>query len=857
MVNSKKSIAAMKNLFKNLMLVAVAAMAFTSCSQDVNELNKLEKKTTFEFVASFDGDTRSGFTGSSEDENGTVMYHSEWFGGETVMLVAGDQVVTATVDTEGKFSATFEGEISQIDVYTPMDSFYKPYMDYNIYQVNPAVLAEQTPLTNSVDPKAHVAKGYVMVDADGNQTIPVSLTHDVAYGKMTVKGVDFEIDHVVVDLKGSFFGSARELSYTINAANVENNTFWFATEPIEVAEFTVTAYDAEGTAVTKSVDVAAAGKTLAFNYGRVSTFSVSDLKVVEEKYDSTYAYVYEDYGANDKEIMFVADDNRALRIDFYNVYEDNCIVPGTYTFEGTGFMYPGWCYYYEDVNGYYTSKLNGGQAVVSLEDGQYKIVFTNMAYNETVYVDKFTFKGKIDDIDYPDPRTKLAAPNVTAQITGKTIILDWESVTGADSYLIEIYSDAETVEPVSTTDTHFEYTVKSYDSYYSFDVTAVVAEDNAEYRNSGYSSKVEYSDPREQLPAPTNVSATVDGLNVTISWDKVENAVGYEINYYDNGNITKSTTETSITLEMSTYNNEYYFYLSSVADENSDSYRSSDDAYTTVVTGMDPNGPIAEYMASNLYWNSSAGAFEFVVDHYEIFRVKMNSADCPDHTTILEGEYKAVASSTIPVESFSVYQKVKGGFAEGYSSTNTSSSMSVSYVDGEYVIIVDYIGKWGGSGEVGYKGVPEGWVVPGDGDSGDGGDDSGDDNTGDGGDSNEPGSESNPYTFASVAVNNFFLNFEGAENGASLQLDRQNSDVSPMVDKGAPFYLNDTTIIYAGSGNLYTVGATSYSYAQFAPYSTLHVTKANGVYTCNLKISVDGVTYTYYTFTGSIANQPY
>ena len=119
MVDSK-TIATMKNLFKNLMLVAVAAMAFTACSEDNNEVNNVEKKTTLEFVASFDGDTRSGFTGSSENENGKVVYHSEWFGGETVMLVAGDQVKTATVDAEGKFTATFDGEISQNDIYTPM-----------------------------------------------------------------------------------------------------------------------------------------------------------------------------------------------------------------------------------------------------------------------------------------------------------------------------------------------------------------------------------------------------------------------------------------------------------------------------------------------------------------------------------------------------------------------------------------------------------------------------------------------------------------------------------------------------------------------------------------------------------------
>ena len=138
----------------------------------------------------------------------------------------------------------------------------------------------------------------------------INMTHQVAYGKMTVNGVDFEIDHVVVDLVGSFYNSARELSYTINAANVENNTFWFATEPIDVAEFTVTAYDAEGNnAVTKTVDVAEAGKTMSFQYGRVGTFSVSDLVEYTEPVGPMFTSAETSSYGQDKYIYFYSDDN--------------------------------------------------------------------------------------------------------------------------------------------------------------------------------------------------------------------------------------------------------------------------------------------------------------------------------------------------------------------------------------------------------------------------------------------------------------------------------------------------------------------------------------------------------------------
>ena len=533
----------MKNLFKNLMLVAVAAMAFTSCSQDVNELNKLEKKTTFEFVASFDGDTRSGFTGSSEDENGAVMYHSEWFGGETVMLVAGDQVVTATVNTEGKFSATFEGEVSQIDIYTPMDSFYKPYMDYDIYQVNPAVLAEQTPLTNSVDPKAHVAKGYVLVDADGNQTIPVSLTHDVAYGKMTVKGVDFEIDHVVVDLKGSFYGSARELSYTLNADHVENNTFWFATEPLEVAEFTVTAYDAEGNAVTKSVDVAAAGKTLAFNYGRVSTFSVSGLEApVVPAFTSAYTsgYNYNDF------YLYFDDETYNLATLKLNpgamCDADWIMTTGEYQLGVYPGIYANEWYNYSTYGGV---SLATGTVKIDIVDKKYHFEFINLAdYNGNILIEKATYVGSVTGLNVPDPRTQLVTPDAKASVDGNIITVSWEAVTGADKYVVESY-DFETKETTETSVT-FE---GDYSTTYNFSVKAVALDSNPDYKssNSCYVSVTTERDPNAVVVEFTSMSyvGTEDTYPMYGEYCHVfelTNSNNYKMNLYVGSYQASSTT---------------------------------------------------------------------------------------------------------------------------------------------------------------------------------------------------------------------------------------------------------------------------------------------------------------------------
>ena len=522
----------MKNLFKNLMLVAVAAMAFTACSQDVNEVNKVEKKTVISGVLNIENDdTRSGFVGKNDAGD---AYVSEWDGDEYIRLYFSDGTSKWTnIDADGNFEVEYYGEsVSGINftVCSPDDMW--------INQDQYMIPQEQVPSANSVDPYAHILKSEATAIVDG--VVSIAMYHAVAYGKMTVNVPEgFDIETVDVSFNGG-------TTYTIYADYVENNTFWFATEPADVTEFTITAYAEDGSVLTKSVSNLAEGD-LRFVVGRVSTFSVSNLVapvqpeepaapaftsaevayddgaekyitfdcnngalqsltidianafaenntmlregtythdtfmqdgkifasdsyygydrlctismtvtyvpegyyIVFENvreyydeyilferatytgaisglvtpsvgggdepenpgdgsgdesdglYDSTYAYVYENYSGTDKEIMFVAEDGRGLRIDFYDVYNNNCLVPGTYSFVGDSRMYPGWCYYYADVNESYTSKLTDGKAVVSIEDGQYKIVFTNMADDFVVWLEKFTFKGLIEGLDIP------------------------------------------------------------------------------------------------------------------------------------------------------------------------------------------------------------------------------------------------------------------------------------------------------------------------------------------------------------------------------------------------------------------------------------------------------------------------
>ena len=803
----------MKNLFKKLMLVAVAAMAFTACSQDVNEVNKIERVTRYEFTANIADDTRSGF---AEKEEGATAYKSEWYGNETLKIFVTDYnsynvETTATVDTKGNFALelTNAPESFFVTVVSPAESWASEY--------TANIPAEQTPLANSVDPKAHLLQAQAVPVSGG--VADINMTHMAAYGKMTVNGVDFDIDHVVIDLKGSFYGYNRELSYTINATNVENNTFWFATEPIDVAEFTVTAYDAEGNAVAKTVNVAEAGKTMSFQYGRVGTFSVSGLEKPAEKFDSTYAYVYEgSVESNDVSYMFVADDNSGVRIDFVGIIENKTIPTGTYTFSTSYGMYPNWCFYYSDVDGWGSTKLKYGQAVVSVEDGQYKIVFTNLADGDAnVVVEKFTFKGELPGLDIPDPRAKLATPELSYTNEDKVVTLSWNAIENVEYYSVECDSDA--IADFTTTETSATITLPEYGAY-NFSVTAKVADNNENYKSSDAATvMVVVKDPNAWADYElTNVA--MSGSYITMT-DSNDNRVTFFMNSADRigngiklGDYNFVASEDLAVGQFATYIVAYdgtWKYASQIGS-GSMNVAAENGQYKILITidgvrfgfvgtgalGAPITGPTIIASTDVVAFGQAGGSKSVDLTLANLTEdIAITSTN--DHfTATVNGNVLTVVAPENTVEA--AQEATITLSANGATAT---ISVSQEAYDPNF--------------------VPEN------------------------------GSEEYPYTFEKVRTSGYYLYFEGGSNGAQLQLDRQNQSVSPMVEYDGPFALNNTAIIYAGSGNLYTVGNNVYGYATYAPYSTLEVTLDGSIYTFKLKMSIDGgATYTYYKYVGTI-----
>ena len=320
----------MKNLFKNLMLVAVAAMAFTACEKDIvtgGEEQNAEGATRITFKADFADDTRSYF-GEKTDEG---AYPSFWEGNEVAKFNywksnLGNQGDKEATINDGKFTVEFGKAIDTgmiVEAYVPAASWsdvkheWDSNYDYcEVYRTY-SLPTQQNPTATSVDPKAHILKASVV--ADGSDNYNLIFEHQVAYGKLSLK--NFAGTGVT-----SYVLTINDIVYVVNSENTAD--VWFACEPAVVENMTLSVVASEGT-FTKTLVDENSDKTLKFVKGQVSTFAVKmdgvnpeGVEVVE--FDGTIkSWKYKAYNSSTWDYEFlVTGDNFSFIVAQSNAYQE-------------------------------------------------------------------------------------------------------------------------------------------------------------------------------------------------------------------------------------------------------------------------------------------------------------------------------------------------------------------------------------------------------------------------------------------------------------------------------------------------------------------------------------------------------
>ena len=547
----------MKNLFKNLMLVAVAAMAFTACTETNDEVNAVSKKTVIKGVATIDNngdDTRSAFGDRVEDENGNFYYESNWEGGEYIRLhFSAGFSDYAEVDAAGNFEIEYIGDFdpgTTVTICSPDDSWSN---------VNTFVIpSEQTPLKNSVDPLAHILKSDVTEIV--NNTISATMNHVAAYGKMTINGFDGKnISSVKVELNGE----SENHTYTLDVAGLSEHTYWFATEAINVTSFTVTAI-VDGVSYSKTIDMEGKLKPLAFNIGKVSTFSVSDLVAVVEPEGPVFTSASSDATTsnyNDCYLTFEGENLGTLELNAYHVVNNILELPvGSYMLtEAPGNFWTAGYSTFIPAGTDTQHDITSGTVKVSVVNDEYVIEFIDLAYGSNVL--NATYTGTITGLILADPRQELPIPsNVKATVSGKTITLTWNPVEHANGYQVMMWNPEDEKKIEVVTDTQYVFEAQKSNTTYHFNVYSYANDDNASYKTSLNWSYVyvttEDTDPKIIL-SKESISFKADGGNdaVDVTLKNIDGDFTYTVDA-DWLTVTRPDSGASLAVSAPAYDNE-------------------------------------------------------------------------------------------------------------------------------------------------------------------------------------------------------------------------------------------------------------------------------------------------------------
>lgn len=281
----------------------------------------------------------------------------------------------------------------------------------------------------------------------------------------------------------------------------------------------------------------------------------------------------------------------------------------------------------------YTTKTNAEINNIDLKEGQYSVRVRACIENngEREY-------GDYSSRQYFQYEEKIEAPakvtGLNAEVNGTRVELDWNKVSGADGYEVELYIPGEGTETFNaTTNKKTIYNIDYTTREYWVRVRAYVKDGNDKIYGD-YSSKEYFQYEEEDLAKVTGLKVTMNGTDAKISWNSVKNADGYEVEIYlpgEGSGIVETLTNSKKLYNLDSFNGEYWVRVRAYkevgnrriyGDFSSKKYFECEEENTSLgkVTGLNVvrNGTRADFS-----WNKVSGA-----DGYELVVYIPGIGDC-------------------------------------------------------------------------------------------------------------------------------------------------------------------------------------------------------------------------------------
>ena len=286
----------MKNLFKNLMLVAVAAMGFTACEQvGVESVAPVAPEVKMTVIAGMD-ETRTYI-----DEANSIV---KWSENDQLMVIENEDTFRKTsdidIDGEGKaqFAVSFPETAGAVTYNAVFPASAVNTGDFTAEELELQVKSTQWATAESFDPTADLLVAKQLEFDAQPEKLNMQFKRLVALGKMTLKGLDEgEVKQVIFTAEPGVVVAGRMLVNATTATVLESDydytsssitvnyeegcevsgdfPVYFTCIPFEMEEancFTVQVI-CDNAVYTRDVEIPS-GRSLKFTEGNLGTFSV-------------------------------------------------------------------------------------------------------------------------------------------------------------------------------------------------------------------------------------------------------------------------------------------------------------------------------------------------------------------------------------------------------------------------------------------------------------------------------------------------------------------------------------------------------------------------------------------------------